>query len=100
LEAGISLISADAAHDNKENLVIVNLCLISDMSHKTSTKTSNQSIVEKVMPSSEFNLWRSSMVIRFADLFKLLTGVPLGSPDNFHIVTDPLAKLVFHQPYS
>lgn len=39
------------------------------------------------------------MTTRWTDLFKLPTGVLPASSDDFRIITDPLAKAPFCQPY-
>jgi hypothetical protein len=39
------------------------------------------------------------MTTQYTDLFKLLIGVSPASPDDFRIITDPLAKVPFCQLY-
>lgn len=55
--------------------------------------------IENDISDTEFGSWKSSVVTRYANLFKPPIDILPASPDDLRIMTDPLAKLPFRQPY-
>jgi hypothetical protein len=79
-------------------MVVLNIRLSLDVDSTAATDGSNSEIVAD-MPINSFNQWVGQVLSRKADLFLLPCGMPPASPNDFHIVTDPLAKAPYCQPY-
>jgi hypothetical protein len=115
IDAGINLISAKEALVNKENMFIVfvrpsNLDTGACISEANATcgGSVNTTVASAISENNEpttspavasFEQWKANIHENYADLFEPPSGVPPATKEDFRIITDPLAKAPYRQPY-
>jgi hypothetical protein len=100
--AGINLISAADAWQSREGLFVVNIRMVSEIGSNVGTDGGSRlEDTKDILDLSvgEFQNWRNKIDTQHSDLFKPPVGVPPPSKDDFRIVTDPLSKAPYRQPY-
>jgi hypothetical protein len=100
--AGLNLIAANEAWQNRDTMFIANIRFASDCPSDVATKGASSVDTgsdQYDITIGEFEKWRLAIDSRHGDLFKPPIGVPPPSADDFRIHTDPLAKAPHRQPY-
>jgi hypothetical protein len=97
--AGISVISATSAHQNRDDIVLATVRFSQEPPCTSVTECSDNQIDVGDLSNKEFSNWRTKVTLTNVDLFKPPTDVPPPSTNDFRIVNDPLAKAPFLQPY-
>jgi len=96
--ANINLISAEETEwamkstekPSGDRIFVIDICQRLSLDNKTEK---DPSIL------ADLGKWRAQIRQNFHDLFQPPTGVPPPGADDFHILTDPTAKIPHHQPY-
>lgn len=99
---GLNLISPEDAWRNRSRIFVANIRFVSEITSDATIRGDSEVDSDRNncdMPIGEFVRCRTDIRGRNPNLFSSPTGVLPPSKNDFRIVTDPLTKAAYRQPY-